>query len=59
MKLAGLLLLLAGWGIVVAALLLLPTATSREIFALAGAAVEVLGLVLTIRAHRFVNVQGD
>ena len=51
MKLAAMLLLVAGWVIVVAALVLLP-ATSRAVFVLAGLAVEILGLVLAIRAHR-------
>ena len=60
MKLAGLLLLLAGWGIVVAALLLLPPATFRVVFALAGTAVEALGLVLIIRSHQLGNnLKGD
>jgi hypothetical protein len=50
MKLGGFLLLLSGWGIVVAALALLHgTATSG--FILAGVAVEILGLVLVARAH--------
>jgi len=51
MKLAGFLLLPAGWFIVLAAIILLPVAPSQTGFALAGVAVEVLGLVLVVRAH--------
>jgi hypothetical protein len=51
MKLAGFLLLLTGWGIVLAAVVLLGTGTARACFVLAGVAVEILGLVLAIRSH--------
>ncbi len=51
MKLAGFLLLLAGWGIVVSTLPLLPSLTMRATFALAGIAVELVGLGLVVRAH--------
>ncbi|MDE3108840.1 MAG: hypothetical protein KGL02_02760 [Acidobacteriota bacterium] len=51
MKLLGFLLLLAGWAIVLAAIVLLPAAAVRGAFVLAGIAVEVLGLGLFIRAH--------
>ena len=51
MKLAGFLLLLAGWGIVLAAVVLLPAASTRASFVLAGMAVEVLGLALVARSH--------
>ena len=51
MKAAGFLLLLAGWLLVVAALILLRAGASRAIFMVAGAGVEVLGLALAIRAH--------
>jgi hypothetical protein len=44
-------LLLAGWIIVLAAVALLPAEALRAAFALAGAGVEVLGLVLIIRAE--------
>ncbi len=57
MKLAGFLLLVAGWVIVVAALLLLPSAASRAAFVLAGIAVQVLGLVLAVRSHRILDVE--
>jgi hypothetical protein len=51
MKLAGLLLLPAGWAIVLTAIVLLPAVPVRSGFALAGVAVEVVGLVLVTRAH--------
>jgi len=51
MKLAGFLLLLAGWGIVLCAVALLSSAVQRNGFVLAGLGVEVLGLVLTMRSH--------
>ena len=50
MKIAGFLLLLAGWAIVLAALVLL-AAPPRAAFVLAGLGVEILGLVLVIRSH--------
>jgi hypothetical protein len=49
MRTAGLLLLLAGWGLVLSALILLPAASSRTAFLLAGFAVELAGLVLAMR----------
>jgi len=57
MKAAGFLLLLAGWAIVVAALLLLPSAASRVAFVLAGIVVQALGLVLAVRSHRVLDVE--
>jgi len=51
MKLAGSLLLLAGWAIVVAAVVLLAPANARSVFVLAGVAVEVMGLALLIRSN--------
>jgi hypothetical protein len=42
---------LAGWGIVLSALALFATETSRAAFVLAGVGVEIVGLVLVIRAH--------
>ena len=51
MKLGGFLLLIAGWVIVVAAALLLPTPATRVSFVFAGLAVEALGLVLAVRSH--------
>ena len=51
MKLAGFLLLIAGWGIVISTLPLLPSLTMRTAFVLAGMAVELLGLGLVVRSH--------
>jgi Flp pilus assembly protein TadB len=52
MKLAGFLLLLAGWIIVVAAIVLFATPPRRASFAFAGIGVETLGLILLVRSHR-------
>lgn len=52
MKLAGFLLLFAGWALVLTALAILPSPAGRTGFVLAGVCVEILGLVLTARAHR-------
>jgi hypothetical protein len=51
MKLSGFLLLLAGWGIVLAALALLTAETPRAAFVMAGIGVEALGLFLFARSH--------
>ena len=51
MKLTGFAMLLAGWGIVLAALILLRSEASRAGFVLAGAGVEALGLVFVVRSH--------
>jgi hypothetical protein len=51
MKLAGLLLLLAGWIILVVAIAILPTQLTRSIFVIAGLMVEAFGLVLVTRYH--------
>jgi hypothetical protein len=50
MKLIGFLLLLSGWGIVLAALRLLH-GSPTFVFILLGVAVEILGFVLVARAH--------
>jgi len=52
LKVLGFLLLLAGWGLVLAAVILLAAAAPRTAFMLAGIGVEIVGLVLVIRAHR-------
>jgi len=57
MKLSGFLLLAAGWGIVVAALFLLPLPASRVSFVLSGIAVQILGLILAIRSHRILDLE--
>jgi hypothetical protein len=59
MKLAGLLLLGAGWAIVVGAVMLLPSAGGRVGFVLAGLAVELFGLALAIRAHLVLPAEGE
>ena len=51
MKLAGFLLLLAGWGLVLSAVALLTSPSPRAVFALAGMGVELLGLALLVRGH--------
>lgn len=51
MKLSGFLLLLAGWGIVLAALALLTVEAQRAAFVIAGVGVEALGLFLFARSH--------
>jgi hypothetical protein len=52
MKLLGFFLLLAGWGIVLAAVALLPaTPVALTSFVLAGIGVELLGLLLALRSH--------
>lgn len=51
MKITGLLLMPAGWMIVVAALVLLRTLVAQHLFVAAGVGVEILGLVLFTRAH--------
>ena len=51
MKLTGFLLLLAGWGIVLAAVAVLKPGPSRASFVLAGMGVEALGLILVVRSH--------
>jgi hypothetical protein len=51
MKIAGFLLLLAGWLLILSALALLALSGPRSAFLLAGAGVELLGLVLFVRSH--------
>jgi hypothetical protein len=51
MKVLSFLLLLAGWFLVLAAIVLLPSLPSRAGFVFAGIAVEVLGLILVFRSH--------
>jgi hypothetical protein len=51
MELAGFLLLLSGWGIVICTLPLLPSLPIRATFALAGMGVEMIGLALVARSH--------
>lgn len=51
MKLAGFLLLPAGWLIVLTAIVLLPPGSARAAFLLAGLAIEGLGMGLVVRVH--------
>ncbi len=51
MKFVGFMLLLAGWLLVLAAIVLLASAPSRGVFVLAGVAVEALGLTFVIHSH--------
>lgn len=53
MKPLGFLLLLAGWLIILAAIVLLPSAAVRAAFVLSGIAVEILGFALVVRGHLF------
>ena len=51
MKVLGFLMLLAGWFLVLAAIVLFASPPLRAAFVLAGIAVEILGLVLAFRSH--------
>lgn len=51
MEFASCLLLLAGWGIVLSAVVLLASAAPRTGFVLAGLSVELIGLILLFRSH--------
>ncbi|MGO8786698.1 MAG: hypothetical protein ACLQVL_04850 [Terriglobia bacterium] len=51
MKITGLLMMPAGWIIVLAALVLLPVSLVMNLFIAAGIGVEILGLVLFTRSH--------
>ena len=51
MKIAGFLLLLAGWAIVLASLALLATLSAQAMFVVAGGVVEALGFARVVHAH--------
>jgi hypothetical protein len=51
MKAVGFLMLLAGWFLVLAAIVLFAAPPLRAAFVLAGIAVETLGLILVFRSH--------
>ena len=51
MRLTGLLLLVSGWAIVLAAFVMLGAAMPRAAFVAAGVAIEILGLGLVARSH--------
>jgi hypothetical protein len=59
MKTAGLLLLLSGWLLVLAALAMLNGGVARNVFVAAGLGVELLGLTLAARAHLPVRSDRD
>lgn len=52
MKLAGFLLLPAGWAVLVVAIAILSSRTIASVFVVAGLLVELLGLILVARYHR-------
>ncbi len=51
MKLAGFLLMPAGWGIALSAVRMLHTLPAQTTFCLAGIAIELVGFVLVAREH--------
>jgi len=51
MRAASFLMLLAGWFLVLAAIVLFPSPALRAAFTLAGLAVEAVGLVFAFRSH--------
>jgi UPF0716 family protein affecting phage T7 exclusion len=51
MKYAGLLVMVAGFFLSIAALVLFAAPPQRAAFVVCGLAVEMLGLVVTVRAH--------
>jgi hypothetical protein len=51
MKVLGFLMLLAGWFLVLAAIVLFASPLLRGAFVLAGIAVEALGLTFAFRSH--------
>ena len=51
MKIPGFLLLLAGWGLTLAAIVLLPQPAARGVFMIMGMLVELLGVGLVARAQ--------
>jgi len=51
MKYAGLMVMLAGFFLSIAAVVLFTAAGQRAAFVVCGLAVEILGLVVAVRAH--------
>jgi len=51
MKYAGLLVMPAGFLLTIGAILLFPASTQRTAFVLCGVAVEVMGVVVSVRGH--------
>jgi hypothetical protein len=58
MRFTGFLLLLSGWIIVLAAVVLLKASPQQVAFVLAGMGVEALGLVLVVRSHMIPRGEG-
>lgn len=52
-------MLIAGWGIAVLSVALLPAAATRSGFVLAGVAVELLGLALVVRSHLVLETEPE
>jgi len=59
MKLAGFLLLVAGWVIAIFSIGMLPSAGPRSVFVLAGLAVELMGLALAVRSHTLLDTESE
>jgi len=59
LKLAGFILLLTGWVLVICALVLLPAEASRSVFVCAGLLIELFGLGLAVRGHMPVGVERE
>lgn len=51
MRYAGLLVMVSGFFLCIAAILLFPVSVQRTVFVLSGLAVEFLGLAVAIRGH--------
>jgi hypothetical protein len=51
MKGVGFLMLLAGWFLVLGAIVIFPSPSLRSVFVLTGVALEALGLILAFRSH--------
>ena len=51
MKYAGLLVMIAGFFLSIAAIVLFPAPAQRGAFVVCGLAVEILGLIVAVRAH--------
>jgi hypothetical protein len=58
MRFTGFLLLLSGWIIVLAAVVLLKASPQQVAFVLAGMGVEALGLGLVVRSHMIPRGEG-
>jgi hypothetical protein len=59
MKIAGFLLLAAGWLLVLAAIVLLGSAGARAAFVAAGLGTEALGFTLAVRSHLTLKASRD